>query len=309
MRSQNEKANGGNEFENGSYGPWMQVSYGRNYRINNGTRYGYQSFADGKRTGNKGYWGKSGVGGSNKGETPIVGEVKAGQDTGNKKDSTKGTTESSFKKAVAATSNVNLAPKKIEGSRFAVLSDNLDEEPSVRKGQAPDCKVLTEISNQSVPNRRQLCTSASKYFVDSPMDTNISKFPKENITEKWVKKSRKSIKKMSHQPVTVHQSGIEEDVDDSEVLQSLHNKILETEMIGSQVSMAVKYNQIEVSDAANFDNVASKLKEAMETRGDQDAVPEGGASGGEDNEVVDGILVAPASRKEMMKMLCGFSAQ
>ncbi|KAK0584905.1 hypothetical protein LWI29_020716 [Acer saccharum] len=226
--------------------------------------YGHQSFADGKRTGNKVYWGKSGVGVNSKGETPVVGEVKSGQDMGNKKDSIKVTTDRSFKKAMAVTSYVNMAPKKIEESRFAVLSDNLDEESNVRKGQAPDYRVLIEISNKSVPNRRQLCPSASKYLVDSPMDTNVSKFPKENIIEKWVKKSRKSIKKMGHQSVTVHQSGIEEDVDDSEVLQSLHNKILETEMIGSQVSMAMKHNQIEVSDYANFDNVASKLKKAME---------------------------------------------
>ncbi|KAK2662709.1 hypothetical protein Ddye_001283 [Dipteronia dyeriana] len=60
------------------------------------------------------------------------------------------------------------------------------------------------------------------------------------------------------------QNVMEEDMDDLEVIQNLHKKMMEIEMSENQSFEAVPQIQVGVAESSNFKIVASKLKEAME---------------------------------------------
>ena len=93
--------------------------------------------------------------------------------------------------------NLKTTPSVVEGSRFAVLNEEIVEEPVVKpnrnritqQGKIPTKKVLAEISNRKPNSKSQVNSAASKYLIDTPIDKNFPRKPsKENNNETWVKK-------------------------------------------------------------------------------------------------------------------------
>ncbi|KAK0606599.1 hypothetical protein LWI29_001323 [Acer saccharum] len=166
------------------------------------------------------------------------------------------------------------------GSRFAILNENLDEENSVESTQAKasSSKVLTEISNRFFPSKDHLNPTANKYLTDSlTSKSSFSKPFKENGRQVWSKKPGKGAKNNSQPSNNVQLNSMEEDIEDFEVLQTLHKKMVEIRVAEYQQNTVSKHpclsdlvssdagqQQVVVSDESTFDVVASKLKEAME---------------------------------------------
>ncbi|KAK0571169.1 hypothetical protein LWI29_012057 [Acer saccharum] len=174
-----------NEGERESYGPWMQVSYGRGNR----SHLGYN--ATGRKSGNQGKSGRQGNSERQGNGTDMVGINRNAIHEENKKGA------DSSKILMAETT-----PKKsgkpnhsvVVGSRFAILNDSMDEEFTLENKQdkVSSSKVLTEISNRNPPSKSQLNPIANKYLVDSPaVKCSFSKPFKENGREVWTKKTRK----------------------------------------------------------------------------------------------------------------------
>ncbi|KAK0571843.1 hypothetical protein LWI29_022477 [Acer saccharum] len=258
--------------ERDSYGPWMQVSYGRSYR----NQFGYSPV--GKKSGNQGNGGRQGFGDrqeNRSGQASVgVGKpgtfvVKKGADTG--KISMKVTPLKNNGKSVS---------KSLGGSRFSILSDNMEEEINIenRQSMASSSRVLTEISNRVLPTKKQLTPNAYKYLIEPPsVKSSLSKSSKENGTEVRTKKSGKETKKNCLHSFSVQPKSLEEDIEDSEVLQNLHEKMVEIRMAETQhpsvrdqplqveePNPTQGQQQVVVSDESTFEVVASKLKEAME---------------------------------------------
>ena len=178
--------------------------------------------------------------------------------------------------SVLANRTSKLQNKKTGGSRFAILSEYNDGEPSGQDSQRYEgtqavvsSEALQEISNTSSTGRRQLKVSTNRYLVVKPTAKNTSKLSKDLSTDKGTMKRDKGVAKNRIQPVIVHQEGMVEDLDDSEVLQSLHKDLVEVENAGmiSSVNLhtipIVNTQQVDVAGMLPFDEVASKLKEAM----------------------------------------------
>ncbi|KAK0605104.1 hypothetical protein LWI29_022815 [Acer saccharum] len=223
--------------ERDSYGPWMQEN-----------RSGQASVGAGK---------------------PGTFVVKKGADTGK-----------NSMKVSPLKNNGKSVSKSVGGSRFSILSDNMEEEINIenRQSMASSSRVLTEISNRVLPTKKQLTPNAYKYLIEPPsVKSSLSKSPKENGTEVRTKKSGKETKKNRLQSFSVQAKSLEEDIEDSEVLQNLHEKMVEIRMAETQhPSVSDQPLQVEdsnptqgqqqvvVSDEFTFEVVASKLKEAME---------------------------------------------
>ncbi|KAK0605674.1 hypothetical protein LWI29_029460 [Acer saccharum] len=210
-----------NEVDRGSYGPRMQVSYGRINRNHMGFN------AAGKKYGNQGNDGKQGYGDRQGSGYSSGGSVKHGTGEGNRK----GAEICKIPlKVTQVRKNGKLDSKVVVGSRFAILNENLDEEVIIEK----------------------------------------------NGIEGWTKKSSKGTKKKSQQPITISAQP-KEDIEDAEVLQNLHKKMVEIRVAESQQpstidqppsvvlpSDAHEQQQVVVSDVSSFEVVASKLKKAIE---------------------------------------------
>ncbi|KAK0583805.1 hypothetical protein LWI29_003336 [Acer saccharum] len=133
--------------------------------------------------------------------------------------------------------------RKIGGSRFEILSEDLEEnvgsnknKPRTPKHSKPDSnKILSDISNKGKVSSGQ-SNSHPKKFLEVSM---------------------------------------EDELEDSEVLQALHQDMLNSEVtvevtgesslnaVGDSI-LEDSVEQVDVPSAMNFDEVASKLKEAME---------------------------------------------
>ncbi|KAI9160587.1 hypothetical protein LWI28_009731 [Acer negundo] len=134
-----------------SYGPWMQVSYGRYRKSNDGQHYGN------KKLGNIGYYGKTDVG-KVFGKTPVNKDIRR-----------------------------QVVPKKDEvknlgGSRFIILSEDMEGE-SGGQAKATSSIVLSEISNKGAFRKSQSsCPSSTKYQSgNAPNKVYFNKPFKENV--------------------------------------------------------------------------------------------------------------------------------
>ncbi|KAK0575851.1 hypothetical protein LWI29_008153 [Acer saccharum] len=143
--------------------------------------------------------------------------------------------------------NSNLA----NGSRFAVLDEESTEEINVmttqsrvgKRGKNHSKKVLAEISSR-IPGKIQQNTVTNKYLAKIPIkQPSFNKPFKENECEKTIT-TDKGRKKDKQRIVSETVLDMEEEIEDVEVLQSLH--------------------KVNVANATDFEVVAYNLKEAME---------------------------------------------
>ncbi|KAK2658150.1 hypothetical protein Ddye_004683 [Dipteronia dyeriana] len=149
---------------NNSYGPWMQVSYGRNRRTNVGTR----NF--GRR--NKSVGNSEGVrsGSKSNNKPPVNGVVEVDKLVVAKKGTCESVLDSIGKKCVRPNNPVNHGSKKVRGSRFKILSEDMEENFSSGKDQSrilmqkkpTSNKVLTEISNKDRSSKLQWSSLSKK---------------------------------------------------------------------------------------------------------------------------------------------------
>ncbi|KAK0571739.1 hypothetical protein LWI29_020839 [Acer saccharum] len=260
-----------NEGERDSYGPWMQVSYGKSNRSHLGHN------PVGRKSWNQGNGGKQGL------------DVRQGSGSSNAEIVKNGTAEKNKKgveigkilmKVTSHQKNDKLAATNVARSRFTILNENLEEENSLenRQKKGSSSSVLTKISNRGLATKKLLNPIANKYLIDpATVKSNFSKNSKENGKEVWAKKYGKGTKKNSMQPTSAQPISMEQDIEDSEVLQSLHKKMVEVRVVEDQLPTVIEHHSptemittdsgqqlVVVSDVSIFEVVASKLKEAME---------------------------------------------
>ncbi|KAK3228047.1 hypothetical protein Dsin_007909 [Dipteronia sinensis] len=120
------------------------------------------------------------------------------------------------KKVMAPKKNSKMGSKNVEGSRFAILSENMDEDSNADCGQAAasSSKVLNEITNKIPSSQNQLSFNASKYLVSPSIDKNFSRPFKENGNGVWIKRNGKASRKNSQQLA----SAMDEDIEYNDVL-------------------------------------------------------------------------------------------
>ncbi|KAK0574713.1 hypothetical protein LWI29_027840 [Acer saccharum] len=148
--------------ESNPYGPWMQVSYGRNYKNNLGNRHGNWGTADGKKNGLQGSGGKAGNGVKQGYEPQTVGEDKNRQTMDNTRSLDSAEYGRHVKGSTLATKSNRRNLKKVHGSRFAVLNDIAEVEEAEEELQGHSGlqimdnspNVLAEISNRSSTGKR-----------------------------------------------------------------------------------------------------------------------------------------------------------
>ncbi|KAK0587873.1 hypothetical protein LWI29_030273 [Acer saccharum] len=237
---------------------------------------GNRGYGDGKKSGNYGTDGKTGAGPQQRYETPGAREDVSRQVMEQSNSMGKVRAVRSVETSVMTSNISKLKAKKPVGSRFEILSEYNDGESSGMDNQrhtvspvADTHKILSEISNMSSTNNRQLEKCATKYLVDTNTAKNISKPSKENFIEKGPRKNGKAVKKKYQQTVSGQQGGMEDNLDDSEVLQSLHKDLVEVERIEkphTDITNTVPLsndNQVDVAGDLPFNDIASNLKEAM----------------------------------------------
>ncbi|KAK0591729.1 hypothetical protein LWI29_007081 [Acer saccharum] len=173
--------------------------------------------------------------------------------------------------------------RKIGGSRFEILSEDLEENVgtnnyisrSPKHNKPVPNKILSDISNRGKISGGQSINHSKKVLEVNKSRGNKSF--KEVYKEVGFGVSGKVHNKGSHSGKLVvnHQVGMEEELEDSDVLQALHQDMLNSEVVvkGTEESNMIAVGesiledgleQVDVPGATNFDEVASKLKEAME---------------------------------------------
>ncbi|KAK1556228.1 hypothetical protein Q3G72_000930 [Acer saccharum] len=253
-----------------SFGPWMQVSYGKNGR----------NTAGGKNFGRKyGNVGNSGGFGAASRSNDVSKTVVM--------DKTDVAKNSAGKVAVGNSIRPRLGlyqgNRKIGGSRFEILSEDLEENVgtnnynsrSPKHNKPVPNKILSDISNRGKISGGQSINHSKKVLEVNKSRGNKSF--KEVYKEVGFGVSGKVHNKGSHSGKLVvnHQVGMEEELEDSDVLQALHQDMLNSEVVvkGTEESNMIAVGesiledgleQVDVPGATNFDEVAFKLKEAME---------------------------------------------
>ncbi|KAK0573331.1 hypothetical protein LWI29_006539 [Acer saccharum] len=208
-----ERDKGTNDAMNEPFGPWMQVSYGRQGRGNlgpnqNGNKNGNSGkngngfrYTNGTPTPGAGNYGKVGSGTKNVNEPSTSGAENSRQTMGNIKDIAEEVT------AVEGQTSVD--------SQEKVLPSN----------------ILTEISNQDFGNKKKTAPFANKYLAHPVTGKGVyNKQLKENVNDKWGKKTGKGLSQPSSTTPSTQPISMDEDIDDSGVLQSLHKNILDSEV-------------------------------------------------------------------------------
>ncbi|KAK0575218.1 hypothetical protein LWI29_035643 [Acer saccharum] len=168
--------------------------------------------------------------------------------------------------------------KNLRGSRFTILSEDKEGESGGQAKATPSI-VLAEISNiRAFRKSQSSCPSSSKFLpVNVPDQVYFNKPFKENVEQKWVKGSNKPNTKGKQQSLCSQPNDMEEDIEDSEVLQLLHKEVMES-VDADNISLPVKADcisnlngeaenslvTVDVAGNNNFDMVALKLREAME---------------------------------------------
>ncbi|KAK1553850.1 hypothetical protein Q3G72_004474 [Acer saccharum] len=267
------------------YGPWLQVSYGRNMRSNNGPKFA------GKRSGNGGSFGKMESGNRVESGPSTQGVEISGQATEIRKDAGKNSNDRSSRNGLPSTKDMKIGAKKVGGSRFEILTEGLDMEFEVDlvqsqsgdQGKPVPRKGLVEISNIQSFNRKQLTPPANKYLVDNMGDnSSFNKSLKENVRKGNVKVNKKEKLQVSYLKSGAQSKDMEEDLQDYEVLKIFHKEVSQSispvyqpsSSSGTKVNSITEeivnpnldnsLQQVDISNAGSFDVVASKLKEAME---------------------------------------------
>ncbi|KAK0592077.1 hypothetical protein LWI29_012904 [Acer saccharum] len=239
------------------------VTYGRNGRY---TGAGYAGSRYNSQTNN----GKTGLGRKNGGaETTVVANnITQSRDLGRH--------SAIYSKKVMNNSGSrgnNITGATVgSGSRFAVLSEEKSDEAvgmSTRRraefrSKTPAKKVLAEVSNRKTNSMTYQSSGPSKYLINPPPSKPPFNKPcKENIIPR--QGTKLPIKHIVIDPSV----SVGEEIKDFEVLQSLHNDILQqakridSDTTGNAVETQLP-TQVNVSDATDFEMVASTLKEAME---------------------------------------------
>ncbi|KAI9186178.1 hypothetical protein LWI28_014440 [Acer negundo] len=97
--------------------------------------------------------------------------------------------------------------------------------------------VITEVvRSRNFIAKKKLNLIANKYLIDpSAVESSPSKFFKESGKEVWIKKTGKGTKKNSLQLNSVQPISMEEDNEDSKVLQNLHKKMVEIRVAEDQL--------------------------------------------------------------------------
>ncbi|KAK0585714.1 hypothetical protein LWI29_032918 [Acer saccharum] len=260
-----EQGKGLDSSVNEPYGPWMQVTYGRNARY-------FGSGTAGKRGNFQSQGGKNGSG-MKYGNGPLSQEQHGVDMAGSNEGNNVGVS-----KVSVGVDKKKIGNKPKSGSRFSVLNEEVLEENSVkpshndtnRQGKNQSEKVLSEISNRKPPNRNQVSKSSSSYLVENNGNKSYFCKPlKENSSEVLSKKDGKGHIKDSRLLPNDSSHGMDEVIEDSVVLQSLHSEIMDLEnSVGregikdGEVSSTVE--KVILSEASNIEEVASKLKEAMD---------------------------------------------
>ncbi|KAK1576665.1 hypothetical protein Q3G72_015661 [Acer saccharum] len=215
-----------------SFGPWMPVSYGKNGRNNTGGKF------LSRRNGN--VTNSGGIGSSPKNN--VVNRTVE------------------VEKAIGAVKNV---------------SGKNNQPRTVKQNKTDSSKVLSDISNRGKSSNVQWNKHPKKV-----LEVNRSSFnkPFEESANKKGLDSVGKVHKMGKQQwklVDNHQANMEDELKDSEVLKALHQDMLNSGTIdkvtgeGSMDGVCDNVldnfiEQVDVPGASNFDEVASKLKEAME---------------------------------------------
>ncbi|KAK4834261.1 hypothetical protein QYF36_019821 [Acer negundo] len=217
-----------------SFGLWMQVSYGRNGRNVGGLSVG------GKNSSNVGFIGKSGGVAKVGSGSPAYGGEISGKIGGNKRVVGKAHAVVSGRKFANPTKNGKLGNSVLGRSRFAVLSDIVDEDSTTKK----------------VPSK----------FVDK--GRGISPF-KENLCGEDVNVCKEG------------SSGLVENLEDSDVLRSLHVSVMDSLMVSSELFVSIIGGsigdsggnsdgvcgsglQVDISAAVDLDVVASDIRDVIE---------------------------------------------
>ena len=124
------------------------------------------------------------------------------------------------------------------GSRFAVLNEELVEGNTVKpsqsysgkQGLSSTKKVLAEISNRKPPSKPQVSGIPNLYRADTnASSSNLNKSSKENVSDVLSRRNGKGFKKTSQFVPNITTQGMDEDIEDTVVLQSLHSEIMELE--------------------------------------------------------------------------------
>ncbi|TXG72911.1 hypothetical protein EZV62_001490 [Acer yangbiense] len=131
------------------------------------------------------------------------------------------------------------------GSRFAVLNEEalqekcvkIDQNVTGRQGKVSTKKVLTEISNRKPPNKVQTNTSPNIYLAENSVNNKYLNKPfKENSSVTHSRKNGKGRISANLVGPNATSHGMEEDIEDSVVIQSLHYEIMELENTAGKVS-------------------------------------------------------------------------
>ncbi|KAK0600294.1 hypothetical protein LWI29_013472 [Acer saccharum] len=128
--------------------------------------------------------------------------------------------------------------KNAGGSRFAIFNEVAEEVTAVEGQTSVDSEekvlpsnILTEISNQDFGNKKKTAPFANKYLAHPVTGKGVyNKQLKENVNDKWGKKTGKGLSQPSSTTPSTQPISMDEDIDDSGVLQSLHKNILESEV-------------------------------------------------------------------------------
>ncbi|KAK3205340.1 hypothetical protein Dsin_019386 [Dipteronia sinensis] len=239
-----------------SFGPWMQVSYGRNGRNNDGTR----NF--GRRNGSVGNSGGVCSGSKSNNRSPANGAVEVDKVAAAKQDTYKSALDNNGKKCVQLNKPVNNMSKK---SRFEILIEEMEENFGTGKEQSRILKqkrpvlkkVLSEISNKESFSNVQWSSWPKNYLEVNksgfckPFKENVSKI---GLSSSWKLKSKEK-----------QQEQTEEVPEDSEAQKMMDS--VQFENFTGDVSMDANVDimlgecveEVDIPSANNFEEVASKL--------------------------------------------------
>ncbi|KAK3221245.1 hypothetical protein Dsin_008270 [Dipteronia sinensis] len=229
-------------YKCGRVGHSKEVFYGRNMRSNNGPKFAR------KRSGNMDSLGK--MDNDNRVESgPHTHEVKTSrQSTETRKEDVKNIIDRSSKDGLSSAKDTKVGVKKVGG--------------------------------------KQLNSPASKYLLSNLGDnSSFNKSIKENVRKGNVKSNKKGKQQVTHTQTGSQINDMEEDLQDSKVLNIFHREASQIMVPGYQSLSSGEINdnivvekdvdpkldsslqQIDISNASSFDEVASKLKKAMEGAG------------------------------------------
>ncbi|KAK1559812.1 hypothetical protein Q3G72_018559 [Acer saccharum] len=245
------------------FGPWMQVSYRKKSMTTVGTK------TLNMKTGNSGIVLDNGVDSMNNIQPPSNGAEEF--DTGYEARHGMG----KVGKGGSSRSAVKQGNKAIGRSRFEILSGDAEQNfgvltnqnKSAKQIQSDSCKVLGEISNTGNSNNKQRPSQANKYVESSHLSKNRFNKPfKENVTREGSRSLgsvtstvKKDMNRNPNQSICMEEE------------KELHQQMRDSVSTDKGTSLDIIENcgsecmeQVDLLAVINIEEVASKLKEAME---------------------------------------------